>query len=110
MNEIIKIATQHIGNDHTQTVNARELHTFLEVGRDFSNWVKDRIEKYNFVENQDFVCSPVLVSEGRGGQNRGNYPHMGNLEPTSTHYTLLAILTSAEALINSIQIYKGEPK
>ena len=29
---------------------------------------------------------------------------------TSTHYTLLAILTAAEALINSIQIYKGEPK
>ncbi len=37
------------------TVNARDLHAFLEVGKDFSSWIKDRIEKYEFIENQDFV-------------------------------------------------------
>lgn len=73
MNEIIKITKQYICDDQIQTVNARELHIFLEVGKDFSTWVKDRIEKYNFVENQDFVCSPILGSEGRGGQNRVDY-------------------------------------
>lgn len=41
------------GNQHV--VNARELHEFLEVGRDFTNWIKDRIEKYDFVENTDFI-------------------------------------------------------
>ena len=30
-------------------INARELHEFLEVGRDFSTWVKERIEKYGFM-------------------------------------------------------------
>lgn len=28
------------------TVNARDLHTFLEVGKDFSNWIKDRIQQH----------------------------------------------------------------
>jgi hypothetical protein len=27
------------------TVSARELHVFLDVGRDFSTWIKGRIEK-----------------------------------------------------------------
>lgn len=56
-----------------QAVNARDLHAFLEVGKDFSNWMKDRINQYEFTENQDFVCSPVLASEGRGGHNRIDY-------------------------------------
>jgi phage anti-repressor protein len=48
-------------------VNARELHELLGVGRDFSNWIKARIEKYNFVENQDFIISA----------NSGEYSHAG---------------------------------
>ena len=55
MNQLIKLQPQTINGNAVETVNARELHEFLEVGRDFSNWIKDRISKYEFVENQDFV-------------------------------------------------------
>ena len=40
---------------NSNVVSARDLHEFLGVGKDFSNWVKDRIEKFGFVENHDFV-------------------------------------------------------
>ena len=70
MHQIIAITKALIGETSVQTVNARQLHEFLEVGKDFSTWVKDRIDQYSFVENQDFVCSPISGSEGRGGQNR----------------------------------------
>lgn len=40
-------------------VDARELHTHLLVGKDFTSWIKERIEKYGFVEGEDF--SPILV-------------------------------------------------
>ena len=60
MSELIKIEKSQAG---TPTVNARDLHAFLEIGKDFSNWIKDRIEQYGFTENQDFVCSPVLASK-----------------------------------------------
>jgi phage anti-repressor protein len=57
-----------------RAVDARELHTFLEVGRDFATWIKERIEAYGFEAQTDYiVCSPDLGSEGRGGQNRKDY-------------------------------------
>ena len=73
MNQILVISTAKIGENQVQTVNARDLHGFLESGKDFSNWIKDRVESYGFSENSDFVCSPNLASDGRGGQNRIDY-------------------------------------
>lgn len=35
-------------------VSARDLHKYLGVKKDFSTWIKDRIDKYGFVENLDF--------------------------------------------------------
>ncbi|MCF0162992.1 MAG: antA/AntB antirepressor family protein [Fusobacterium necrophorum] len=40
--------------DNQQLVSARELWIQLEVRRDFTNWIKGRIEKYRFVENVDY--------------------------------------------------------
>lgn len=52
MEELIKIYKQKDGSD---VASARELHTFLGSKQDFSDWIKKRIEKYEFVENQDYV-------------------------------------------------------
>lgn len=72
-NQLIPVAPATIGSESIPTVNARDLHAFLEIGKDFSNWIKDRIESFGFVESQDFVCSPILATEGRGGHNRKDY-------------------------------------
>ncbi|GEM55277.1 toxin-antitoxin system, toxin component, Bro domain protein [Flavobacterium branchiophilum NBRC 15030 = ATCC 35035] len=50
MNQLITISE----NNGQKAVSARELHSFLEVGRDFSNWIKNRIQEYGFIENEDF--------------------------------------------------------
>jgi anti-repressor protein len=54
-------------------VNARDLHGALGVGRDFSNWIKDRIKKYGFEEGKDY--SPHLAdrSDGSPGKPRTDY-------------------------------------
>jgi phage anti-repressor protein len=79
MNELIHIEAREIAGVVEQTCDARNLHSFLEVGKDFSTWIKDRIEQYGFVEGKDFcsflsesrdVCSPVSGSVG-SPQNRG---------------------------------------
>jgi len=41
-------------NNGERIVNARELYKFLESKRQFADWIKKRIEKYGFVENQDY--------------------------------------------------------
>ena len=69
MNELIKIERQEVAGANIQTVNARDLHSFLEVGKDFSNWIKDRIKKYGFQDGVDFTTisrSPELASGNRG--------------------------------------------
>ncbi|MFX1667845.1 phage antirepressor KilAC domain-containing protein [Riemerella anatipestifer] len=50
MKELIKITEQN----GKQTVSARELHKFLEIGTDFTNWCK-RMFEYGFVENIDYA-------------------------------------------------------
>ncbi|WP_375651171.1 antA/AntB antirepressor family protein [Bartonella sp. OT172YNZD] len=62
MNTLIEIKEQIIDQEIVQTVNARDLHAFLEPKRDFSNWIKDRITRYNFIEGQDFVKTQDLRS------------------------------------------------
>ncbi|WP_375688001.1 MULTISPECIES: antA/AntB antirepressor family protein, partial [unclassified Bartonella] len=48
------------------TVNARELHTFLEVKSEFRNWIKNRIKECKFRENIDFVAlSKNLENSGK---------------------------------------------
>lgn len=61
---LINIEQTAIGGNLIKTVNARELHEFLEVGRDFTNWIKGRIEQYGFVEGQDFT--PILAKSSGG--------------------------------------------
>lgn len=51
MNELIKIEVVQ----GKETVNARELHEFLESKRQFSNWIKTQIENYNFTQGTDFI-------------------------------------------------------
>lgn len=44
-------------------VDGRELHEFLEVGKDFTTWIKDRITKYNFVEGLDYAVTFTKIGE-----------------------------------------------
>ena len=55
MTQLIPLHSQTIDGNAVETVSARELHAFLESKQDFSNWVKNRIEKYEFVENVDYT-------------------------------------------------------
>ena len=50
--ELIKITTNESG---VNCVSARELHEGLEVKSKFTVWMKNRISKYGFVENEDYM-------------------------------------------------------
>lgn len=71
MNELIKVDY----NTYTEpTINARDLHDFLQIGRDFSHWIKEKIEYLGFIENLHYYkCSPNMASGLDGGQNRIDY-------------------------------------
>ena len=50
MDKLITITEQR----GVQLVDARELHRKLQTRRDFSNWIKGRIQEYGFIANEDF--------------------------------------------------------
>jgi len=50
-NEIIPI----YGSNNERIVNARELHEFLQVKDKFATWIIRRIEKYGFIEDEDYI-------------------------------------------------------
>ena len=60
--ELIKININEQGN---QAVSARDLHTFLESKKDFSDWIKHRITKYDLIENTDFTTFQGKSTGGR---------------------------------------------
>ena len=45
-------------------INARELHYKLGNKRRFADWIKQRIEQYGFIENQEFVKHHNFVKVG----------------------------------------------
>lgn len=66
------ITPSDMGGKAALTCNARDLHAFLGVGKFFANWIKDRIERFDFVEGQDFV--KVFAKSGKN--LRGGRPEM----------------------------------
>ena len=80
MKALIAIHQQSVNNQPLPTVSARELHRFLEVGRDFSNWIKGRIEEFGYESGRDFLAitgSPDLANQkGRGGDRRSIEYHL----------------------------------
>ena len=65
--QLIPVFNGTISNETALLVNARDLHTFFDVGKRFASWIVERIAEYGFVENQDFmIISQVREKIGRG--------------------------------------------
>lgn len=68
--QLIKVRKTKEGQ---QVVSARELWQFLNVGRHFNSWIKGRIEKYDFIENEDFIIVSLITQNGvikKGGDRK----------------------------------------
>ncbi|MEG1009854.1 MAG: antA/AntB antirepressor family protein [Clostridia bacterium] len=72
-------------------VNARELHLKLGNKRQFANWIKQRIEQYDFLENQDFICFNKFVKANKYGN-----------KSTKEYYRLWCVYENMIEDINSI--------
>ena len=54
-NSTLNLKLVKFNGEERQAVNARDLHKFLESKQKFSTWIKTRIRKYGFIENEDFI-------------------------------------------------------
>lgn len=63
---LVPVFTGTLQSQSVQLCDARSLHTFMEVRRDFSNWIKGRIRKFGFAANEDYL----LAKSGENSEGR----------------------------------------
>ncbi|EKO1096414.1 antA/AntB antirepressor family protein, partial [Salmonella enterica subsp. enterica] len=58
---LVPVIPGQIGGTATHIISARSLHKALGVGRDFTTWIKSRIDEYGFIEGVDYTIfdSPI---------------------------------------------------
>lgn len=76
MSELIPLTNTDEG---ARAVMGRDLHQFLEVQSNYTTWMNRLVEKYDFVEGQDYLSKTGKVArEGRG--NIGQLDHILTLD------------------------------
>lgn len=73
MNNLVPINTSTINDEPKQTVNARDLHKFLESKQQFSDWIKGRINQFEFSEDQDFILVHKIMEQVSGSKHLIDY-------------------------------------
>ena len=66
--QLMKIELCGINGEEQQTCNARDLWVFLESKQQFADWIKSRIERYGFVEGQDYTIHKIMNNPETGGR------------------------------------------
>ena len=66
---LIPVFNGLIQNQPVQLCNARDLHSFLEVGKVFGAWIQDRINEYGFIQDEDYL----VITERTNGRPRKEY-------------------------------------
>lgn len=62
MNDLLQINTLIIGTEKVNSVNARETYEYLGLAKgQFSRWIKSAIDKYDFIENEDYITIDTNV-------------------------------------------------
>lgn len=73
INTLVPVTQETIGNATVNTVDGRKLHSYLEVAKDYTDWMKAQIKRAKLIENSDFVKLPQKGENSRTGQTRHEY-------------------------------------
>ena len=68
--QLVRVFAGTIGGIPANVCDARELHAYLENGDKFADWIKARVEKYGFQQDQDFS---EFTEKGTRGRPRIDY-------------------------------------
>lgn len=68
-NELIKIQNLQVSHKDTNSVNARDIWSFIESKQDFSTWIKKRLEQLGAIEKEDYIKAPQKNGASKTGQS-----------------------------------------
>ncbi len=73
MNDLIPLCQTEINGEPVETVNARELHAFMQVQTRFDDWIRRRIKEYDFAEGVDYAIFLKNEENPKGGRPAKEY-------------------------------------
>jgi len=108
MNDLIdiKVIQKDFNGEKKRFVNARELYQWLGVGRDFSTWIKDRINKYDFTENLDFFVAFPQFGDGFDGSNKAKATDPKTGKILAKEYVVSVDMAKELAMVENSEIGK----
>ena len=108
MNDLIniKVIQKDFNGEKKRFVNARELHQWLGVGKFFANWIKDRIKKYDFVENLDYFVSIANSGNGLSMQSKGKIVDAKTGKVIAKEYVISVDMAKELAMVENSEIGK----
>ena len=108
MNELIniKVVQKDFNGEKKRFVNARELHQWLGVGKFFANWIKDRIKKYDFVEDLDYFISIANSGNGLSAQSKGKIIDAKTGKVLAKDYVISVDMAKELAMLENSEIGK----
>ena len=66
---LIPVFNGLIQNQPVQLCNAREIHAFVESKQQYTDWIKNRINEYGFIQDEDYL----VITERTNGRPRKEY-------------------------------------
>ncbi|OGH84303.1 MAG: hypothetical protein A2261_00910 [Candidatus Magasanikbacteria bacterium RIFOXYA2_FULL_44_8] len=108
MNDLIniKVVQKDFNGEKKRFVNARELYRWLKVGRDFSNWIKDRIDKYDFVEDLDYFVAIAKFGDGQKPNKTGKIVDAKTGKVLPKDYVISVDMAKELAMLENSEIGK----
>ncbi len=108
MNELIniKVIQKDFNGEKKRFVNARELHSWLGVGKRFATWITDRIKKYDFVENLDYFTSIPISGNGEIPSNKGKIKDPKTGKVVARDYIISVDMAKELAMLENSDIGK----
>jgi phage anti-repressor protein len=70
---LVPVQEGEIGGVKTLVVDARELHGFLGVGKDFTTWARGRLKEYGFEQGKDYEVFTKSGENPQGGRPLAEY-------------------------------------
>lgn len=66
---LFTITEQELNSSPVAMVNAKELHQFLESKQHYTDWLKNRIRKYGFERDVDYLLHKVMMPHSSGAKS-----------------------------------------
>ena len=88
LSRLIPITQRAIGEAQASAISGRDLHAFLEVEKDFSDWMKAQIARARLVQHRDYEVFAAPPERGAG--NRGSRVEYALTMDAAKHIAMMA--------------------